>query len=496
MRLFNSLLVMLFMTMLFYTHAGEGAINTLPELAKKVRPSVYMIIASDKNGREISTGTGFMISAEGKMITNHHVIEKGATFKVKSSNGGVFNVQRVASTDAKNDLALLIVECKEVQFLKLGESLKLEAGVRLAVVGSPLGLEGSLSEGIVSAIRTENQQRWIQMTAAISPGSSGSPVLNESGDVIGVAAATIVKGQSLNLAIPVEFVSQLIQAPENGVGQANAPAGNAVAVTGAKLCEVCGAGRGKIGVASGRDEINRENTMKWHYICDHCDDGRALAKECYHLLLRVIENNKKLMGETDARITALESRMRDVEARRKSLKSDVSTFKESKSDVRDALAKTETRLREVEKEYEKLNKDITETKLNRAGSEREVEIFFNYWVEYLKREMVAMGVAIPEKIEAGPLPPFTLGRSYGTHYWYYGFSLNDLIVSARFNLDTKTKVAAKGNDPRPKKQVRLKNGSQIVSKMIVEDGENYVIRGEDGKMQTIPKKDVDAIFDE
>jgi len=155
--------------------AGESNPKSLPELAKKVRPSVYMITEYDSSGRELSAGTGFMVNAEGKMITNKHVIEKGATFKVKSSTGGTFNVLRVVATDTKNDLAILKVECQGVEFLQLGESENIEAGVRLAVVGSPLGLAGSLSEGIVSAIRMENQQRWIQMTAAISPGSSGSP---------------------------------------------------------------------------------------------------------------------------------------------------------------------------------------------------------------------------------------------------------------------------------------------------------------------------------
>jgi len=484
--------------------AGESNPKSLPELAKKVRPSVYMITEYDSSGRELSAGTGFMVNAEGKMITNKHVIEKGATFKVKSSTGGTFNVLRVVATDTKNDLAILKVECQGVEFLQLGESENIEAGVRLAVVGSPLGLAGSLSEGIVSAIRMENQQRWIQMTAAISPGSSGSPVLNEAGEVIGVATATMVHGQALNMAVPVEAVKKLMQAPEAAAvaaAAAIAPVEGvaAVAAGGAEPCKVCGTSRGKVQGGDAKN-VQAEYRRKWHFLCRYCANGRTLVLECYHLLHRVMENNKKLVSESNTVLSAMESRQRDFEVKRKSLRKDVQTYEASKVDVRDEHQKAEARLRELDKSYEKLMKELEDTRRHRDHCERDAVRYFEHWVEYLKREMVTMEVPIPETIEAGALPPFNLGTSMGRYYCYYGFTLEDLIVSARFNLDNKGKPSAAAlaqkKDPRPKKQVTLKNGKEIISKMIVEDGENYIIKGEDGKMQTVPKKDVDSIFDQ
>jgi S1-C subfamily serine protease len=110
---------------------------------------------------------------------------------------------------------LLKLKGKDLPFLPLGSSEKIEVGTRIAVVGSPLGLEGTLTEGIVSAVRELfGELKRLQITAAISPGSSGSPVLNAKGEVIGVAAATLREGQSLNFAVPVEADHALVARAE------------------------------------------------------------------------------------------------------------------------------------------------------------------------------------------------------------------------------------------------------------------------------------------
>ncbi|MBI4025125.1 MAG: trypsin-like peptidase domain-containing protein [Verrucomicrobia bacterium] len=102
-------------------------------------------------------------------------------------------------------VALLKVEGKDLASLPLGSSEKIEAGIRIVVIGSPLGLEGTLSEGIISAVREfPGRDRWLQISAAISPGSSGSPVMNAKGEVIGIATLLLTGGQSLNFAVPIE----------------------------------------------------------------------------------------------------------------------------------------------------------------------------------------------------------------------------------------------------------------------------------------------------
>ncbi|MGD0649985.1 MAG: tetratricopeptide repeat protein [Verrucomicrobiia bacterium] len=215
--------------MLAATVRAETESIDLKALAKKARPAVLLLVVSDATGKEIATGTGFLVSSDGKLITNHHVIENAASAVAKAENGALFPVEGVLADDPKNDLVLLKLKGKaesdetqpihpaaNLPFLPLGNSDKVEVGTRIAVIGSPLGLEGTLSEGIVSAVREfMGDQRLLQVTAAISPGSSGSPVLSAKGNVVGVASALLRGGQSLNFAVPAEIARKLLQADAN-----------------------------------------------------------------------------------------------------------------------------------------------------------------------------------------------------------------------------------------------------------------------------------------
>src|ERR1035438_7819399 len=125
----------------------------LKALAKKARPAVMLLVVSDATGKEIVTGTGFLVSSDGKLITNHHVIEGAASAVAKAENGGLFPIEGVLADDPKNDLVLLKLTGKDLPFLTLSTNVTVEVGTRIAVIGSPLGLEGTLSEGIVSAVR-------------------------------------------------------------------------------------------------------------------------------------------------------------------------------------------------------------------------------------------------------------------------------------------------------------------------------------------------------
>jgi S1-C subfamily serine protease len=199
----------------FFAHNAKsawpfGASFDLPALARKTRPSVVLIVVYDSAGRPTATGTGFLISQDGILATNAHVIKAGTGAVAKTEDGRVLRVVGVMGSDMKNDVVLLKIEGTNLPYLVLGKSASLSVGEKVAIVGSPLGLEGTVSDGIVSAFRTdEGGRRLIQVTAAISHGSSGSPVINAAGEVIGIATLELSGGQSLNFAIPIEAVKKI-----------------------------------------------------------------------------------------------------------------------------------------------------------------------------------------------------------------------------------------------------------------------------------------------
>jgi len=183
-------------------------------LVKKARDAVVLIQVYDKDGKKIGEGSGFYVSPL-LVITNCHVLAGGSSATVKGQKGNtewVSTVKGALAFDQQNDLVLLAVDKRGADFLTLGNSQEVEVGDQVAVIGSPLGLEGSLSEGIISAKREEvgGKRRFLQITAPISPGSSGSPVLDSSGKVVGIASAELRGGQSLNFAVPAELAAQLL----------------------------------------------------------------------------------------------------------------------------------------------------------------------------------------------------------------------------------------------------------------------------------------------
>jgi tetratricopeptide (TPR) repeat protein len=188
----------------FVVHSEAQTLD-LQALAKGTRPAVLLLTIFDANSQQIGTGTGFLVSADGKLITNRHVIDKGTSASAKAENGAFFMVEGVLATDAENDLVVLKLQGKDLPYLTLSSSASIQAGTRIAVIGCPLGLEGSVTEGIISAVREAPRiRRILQITAAISPGSSGSPVVTADGKVIGVASAILSEGQSLNFAVPAD----------------------------------------------------------------------------------------------------------------------------------------------------------------------------------------------------------------------------------------------------------------------------------------------------
>ena len=184
--------------------------DLLPELVRRIKPSAVAIETFDSRGETLTRGSGFFVESD-RIVTNRHVIEGAYRAEVHSSTGAVYPVRGVLAVDAEGDIALLKIDvpANQIRPLPLDKTSPQE-GESVVVIGNPLGLEGSVTNGIVSAVRDiPTFGRIIQITAPISSGSSGSPVVNMQGQVIGIATLQITGGQSVNFAIPSERISQL-----------------------------------------------------------------------------------------------------------------------------------------------------------------------------------------------------------------------------------------------------------------------------------------------
>ncbi|MGO9492910.1 MAG: trypsin-like peptidase domain-containing protein [Terracidiphilus sp.] len=195
-------------------HASQPSRQeTVADVVRHSRDAVVQIVVSDQAGNEVSLGSGFIVSADGKVVTNYHVIQNAYSGVVKLANGSFFPVEGVLAVDTDKDLAILKVEGKKLPFLNIAPTLDLNVGDQVVAIGSPLGLEGTVSDGIVSALREEAPGKdWIQTTAPVSHGNSGGPLLNMRGNVVGVITwgISLQEGQNLNFAIPSEEVKSLL----------------------------------------------------------------------------------------------------------------------------------------------------------------------------------------------------------------------------------------------------------------------------------------------
>jgi S1-C subfamily serine protease len=167
----------------------KSSADLLKELAEMTRPPPDVIIA-----------------------TNYHVLAGATSVVVKTSDGKVFKVHAILGIDTEHDLALLesTVQGKHLLLSKRTPDI----GEDIIAIGNPKGLEGTLSTGIVSGVRNENGSIYYQVTAPISPGSSGGPVINENGEVIGVSTFYVQGGQNLNFAMPSAYIFKLLQSPK------------------------------------------------------------------------------------------------------------------------------------------------------------------------------------------------------------------------------------------------------------------------------------------
>lgn len=186
------------------------------ELFRRVSPAVVRIDVTKPT--TTGNGSGFLVSPDGLVVTSHHVVNQAVKISVTSSRGEPLPLQSVAGADPAADLALLKVRGRDLPFLKLRAGGVPGVGGKVYVIGFPLGLSITISEGLVSSLHrgASGSVQRVQTTAAVSPGSSGGPVVGLDGCVIGVLAETYVDGrrlaQNLNMAVPAGKVQSLVEA--------------------------------------------------------------------------------------------------------------------------------------------------------------------------------------------------------------------------------------------------------------------------------------------
>ena len=189
-----------------------GQTESLPDLVRRVKPSVVSVLTYDAKGEPLISGSGFFIRP-GEVVTNSHVIRGAHRVEIHTleGKGRTYPVAGAFAVDEEADLALLSVDLPAERSRPLTFSNTLpDEGEQVFVIGNPLRLEGSVSDGIVSAVReVPDLGRIIQITAPVSHGNSGSPLFNMRGQVIGIVTVKVTNGQNINLALGVSRITSL-----------------------------------------------------------------------------------------------------------------------------------------------------------------------------------------------------------------------------------------------------------------------------------------------
>lgn len=190
--------------------APAAAAQSAQQIFRDASPSVVLLTMEDAKGRAVSLGTGFFVK-EGVIAANLHLLEGANRGYLKHiGQKERLPIAGIVAVDRERDLVLLAVPESKAPPLPLGDDKQAAVGDTIYAIGNPRGFEGTLSQGIVSGIRESNARPLLQITAPLSLGSSGGPVLNTEGKVIGIALATLGTGQNLNFAVPVSDLRALL----------------------------------------------------------------------------------------------------------------------------------------------------------------------------------------------------------------------------------------------------------------------------------------------
>ncbi|HLJ88874.1 MAG TPA: trypsin-like peptidase domain-containing protein [Candidatus Angelobacter sp.] len=184
----------------------QPAVLTTEELFKQAAPSVVLIQVFNGSGVQLGTGSGF-VGADGMVVTNYHVIRGAYTASARLQDGSTNPIQGVTGFDPNRDVAVLKVDNLTAKPLPLADSDRVQIGDKVVAIGSPVAIQNTISDGIISGLR----RGALQTSTPISPGSSGGPLFNMQGEVVGITVANIVEAQNLNFAVPINWAKNYLR---------------------------------------------------------------------------------------------------------------------------------------------------------------------------------------------------------------------------------------------------------------------------------------------
>ena len=192
-----------------------AALPSVEALTERVRPAVVVITAASRDGRSDALGSGFVISSDGLVATNHHVIGEGRSLRVQLADGRTFEPTSVYASDRQLDLAIVKIDAKELPTLELGDSDALRQGQNVVALGSPRGLKNSVVAGVVSNVREVDGRPMIQVAIPIETGNSGGPLVDLEGRVHGILTMKSVVTPNLGFAVTVNSLKSLVAKPNS-----------------------------------------------------------------------------------------------------------------------------------------------------------------------------------------------------------------------------------------------------------------------------------------
>lgn len=185
------------------------------KIYEQASPAVVTITVLDEAGKK-RLGSGVIVKPDGVIVTNYHVIKGAVSANVHLKNGDIYDEVGILETDERKDIAVIKIKATGLPAISFSDSNNVKVGQVIYALGSPIGLDGTFSSGMVSSIRpakeVSNQLegfRFIQFTAPVSHGSSGGPLLDEQGKIVGLVSNSFSGAQNLNLAIPANYVMPL-----------------------------------------------------------------------------------------------------------------------------------------------------------------------------------------------------------------------------------------------------------------------------------------------
>ena len=213
--MFRYIVLLICIVLSLPVEAFEFMKNNIASVYEKINPAIVSVDTQLKDG--FSSGTGCIINSNGTILTSAHILEDGKDIIVTTSNGEDYKAKVLKKYGDKKDIALIKISAPyELKTIKLGDSEKIKVGDSVLAIGNPFGFKGTLTKGIIS--RIDYSKNRIQTDAAINPGSSGGPLLNTHGEIIGINQAIYnpdnnISNIGIGFATPVNLIKEYLSEP-------------------------------------------------------------------------------------------------------------------------------------------------------------------------------------------------------------------------------------------------------------------------------------------